>query len=237
MKLVQNTYNIQAIAFDVLFISLGAWAFYNRMWLLILGNGFVIWLLFKTNHYHKDQSFAILDAFIDFLNHINANLSVGMGFERSISASSNELKSDESYAAKTLLMLDKAIKMGIQSEDVSEKLREAFPINESELFSRMLLLSKTTGADPCLITGITLDKLYLKHKVKSEIEIILYQKKLEQTILCLAPMMIVLFIRFTSPDYMEPLYNTVTGLITSTFAFALIVIMKLASNRIIHFEV
>ena len=237
MKPVANKYNMPAIAFDILFVSLGVWAFYNRIWLVLIVNGWILWMVFKSNHYHKDQTFATLDAFIDFLNHINANLSVGMGFERSITASSNEIKTDMSYASQMILKLDKAIKMGIQNEDISLKLKEAFPINESELFSRMLLLSKTTGADPCIITGITLDKLYLKHKVKSEIEIILYQKKLEQTILCLAPMMIVLFIRFTSPDYMEPLYNTFSGFITSSVAFALVIIMKLVSNHIINFEV
>jgi len=224
------------ILFDLFFISLAVIAFYDSVFLLFLCLMGFYGIVMKKNYYHKNLDGYYLDAFIDFLNQINANLCIGMGFDTAILTSSIVLKEDLSYSSKVIKKLNHSIQMGLHVESLYQKLCESFPIYEATRFARMMQLSKETGSNPSIITGITIDKLYLKHKVNNEIEMVIYQKKLEQTILCLAPMCIVLFIRFSSPGYMTILYQTAAGRLVMTFALCLILAMKIISEHIIKFK-
>lgn len=222
--------------FDLAFISLSVIAFYESSLLLMITITSFIFYSFYKRYYQKNRDAFYLDSFIDFLNQINANLCIGMGFESAILSSSQILKNDLSYSSQTIHTLDKTIKMGVVSEKLYEKVCEAFPIYEATLFSRMMHLSKDTGANPSEITRIIIDKLYLKHKVSNEIELILFQKRMEQSILCLAPMLIILFIKASAPDYLDVMYQTLLGKMIMTVAFSLILMMKVISERIIKFK-
>jgi len=223
--------------FDFIFIVLSVISFYSSLLILIMTLCLFFIYFYRTNHYLKNRDGFYLDAFIDFLNQINSNLCIGMGFDSAIITASQLLAKDLSYSSQAIHKLNKTIKMGINTETLYEKICGIFPIYESSLFSRMMLLSKETGANPTEITNITIDKLYLKHKVINEIEIILYQKKLEQTILCLAPMFIILFIKASAPDYLEIMYDTLMGKFVMSFALSLIILMKIISERIINFKI
>lgn len=225
------------ILFDLLFIGLSVICFYDSLILLVLCLALFYVVVMKRPFYLKNLDGQYLDAFIDFLNQINANLCIGMGFESSVIASSKMLQNDSNYSSKIIMKLSQSIQMGVRGELLYQSVCDAFPIYEATLFSRMMQLSKETGSNPSIITGITIDKLYMKHKVNNEIHMVIYQKKLEQSILCLAPMCIVLFIRLSSPDYMTILYQTSIGRVVMTFALGLIVAMKLISEHIIKFKI
>ncbi len=223
--------------FDLVFYALGIYAFYANIW-LTLGSEFVLFLLLKYSKYYlKNLDHYYLDHFIDFLNQINSNLAVGMGFDSAIIASSKELSQDQNYSSQTMHLLNRSIQLGVDVNSLFEQLNQRFPIGETVLFSRMMQLSKETGANLSNITDITIDKLYLSHKVKQEIDTILFQKKLEQSILCIAPMVIILFIKSTSSDFMAILYQTFFGRGVMTLSFILIIVMKIISEKIVQFEV
>lgn len=225
------------IAFDAIFITLAVISFYSNLIILCLALMLFFIFVFKTKWYNKDLNGFYLDTFIDFLNQVNSNLSTGMGFERAIISLSKMLEKDQSYSSLAIHKLDNTIRLGVHDEMLYNQVTHFFPIHEAELYSRMIQLSKSTGASASLITSITIDKLYMKYKVNSEIEMILYQKKLEQMILCLAPMIIILFIKVSSPGYMDILYTTLIGRVIMTFALMLILIMKTLSEKLVQFEI
>lgn len=224
------------LCFDMGFILLAGIAFYKSIVWSMLAVLILLLLSQKFKKYARDKSDFYLDAFIDFLNQINSNMSIGMGFDSSILSSALLLKSDQSYSAKAIEEINRFIKMGVSTESVFSRVTELFPISEAKLYARMMKISKETGANPSDITGITIDKLYLKHKVNHEIHTILFQKKLEQTILCVAPMVVILFIRLSTPEYLSVLDGTLAGKIVMTSALSLIVVMKLISERLVNIK-
>lgn len=232
-----NTLDMLRIVFDMIFIILSIWSFYSNPLLAIIAIVAFIVVIFKTTIYQRDMAPFYLDAFIDFLNHVNASLGFGMGFDSAIVALSKTLSDDLSHSSKAIKGLSHAISLGVQDETFFEMLVTFFPIPEAHLYARMIKLSKKTGASATSITNSVIEKLYMKFKVNTEIAMILYQKKLEQTILCLAPMLIILFIKSSSPGYMDILYETTLGRIVMTAAFALILIMKVISEKLVRFEV
>lgn len=225
------------IVFDMVFITLSIWAFYSSLLLIVIALFIFIRFIRVTSFYRKDKSAFHLDAFIDFLNHVNANLGFGMGFDSAIVALSKSLTEDDSHSSRAIHSLSHAICLGAQEDTFFNQMVTFFPIPEAHLFARMIKLSKMTGASTTIITCSVIDKLYMKYKVNTEIGMILYQKKLEQSILCLAPMLIILFIRSSSPGYMDILYTTALGRLVMTSAFALILIMKAVSEKLVRFEV
>lgn len=225
------------VFFDGLFVILAAYCFYNHLLITLLGTLCYIIFVLRTSRYHKNNQPFYLDAFIDFLNDINANLWLGMGFDTAITTASKSLVASKSYTSKAIHAISHAILLGVHMDVILEKVVAWYPISEAKQFIQMMALSRETGSNPSQITNITIDKLHMKYKIRKEIETILFQKKLEQTILCLAPMVIILFIRISAPDFLSVLYSTSVGRITMTFALILILIMKGLSEYIVKIDV
>ena len=232
-KFFKHDVDYLKLLFDMVFIVLAGIAFFNSLMVVVVAIGITLFVCYTFKTYGKDKSNFYLDTFIDFLNQINSNMSLGVGFETAILHSASMLKSDESYVSKALHTLSRDINMGVSS---FEHLNELFPIVETERYGKMMISGKKTGANPSEITGITIDKLYLKHKINHEILTIIFQKKLEQIILSLAPMLVILMIRVSTPDYLAILDHTHIGKIIMSFAFALILMMKLISEKLVSIK-
>ncbi|OJV64615.1 MAG: hypothetical protein BGO41_13505 [Clostridiales bacterium 38-18] len=222
---------------DLSFYLLSAWAFWKSISLCLLMLFIFIVLPKITTRYEKNMNGFYLDQFIDFLNLINTNLSLGYGFESSITSISKDINFDHNYSSKCIHQLNNAIQIGIEREVIYQRLYSYYPISECSLYIKMIRAAKVSGANLNRITDVTLDKLHMKYKVKNEVKTILYQKVLEQNILSLAPIFIILFIDNTSRGYLDIMYTTIVGRITMTFAFILIFIMNLVAKRIVNFEV
>ncbi len=237
LKALYSPLNLSSVLFDGVFIMLAVICFYNH--LLLTGIVLLCFMCFvlRTNRYHKNNQPFYLDAFIDFLNDINANLWLGMGFDTAITTASKSLNASNSYTSKAIHAISHAILLGVQMDVILEKVIEWYPISEATQFTQMMALSRETGANPSQIANITIDKLHIKYKIRKEIENILFQKKLEQTILCLAPMVIILFIRLSAPDFLSILYTTAVGRVAMTFALTLILVMKGLSEHIVKIDV
>lgn len=226
------------IFFDMAFYIMGIYSFYNIPLLLPLPVVVIAIFMKFTKRYDRNYASEISFQLIEFLNYINSNLSIGMSFEHAILSYEKDRYSSFDSSMKTRFeKMINAIRMGVSQEQLLGVLETVFPIKDTKRFSSMLMQSMKTGANQSFIVSITLDKLYIKHKTESEIQMILYQKKTEQMILCMAPMMVVLMIRSMSPDYLMPLYTEIIGRMIMTFSFSLLVAMKLISKKIIRIEI
>lgn len=237
LKVLYNRLDLSSVLFDGIFITLAATCFYNQLLLTLIALTVFIFFVLRSTRYHKNNQPFYLDAFIDFLNDINANLWLGMGFDTAITTASKSLKESSSYTSKAIHAISHAILLGVQMDVILEKVIHWYPISEAKQFTQMMALSRETGANPSQIASITIDKLHMKYKIRKEIENILFQKKLEQMILCIAPMVIILFIRVSAPDFLSILYTTSVGRGAMTLALSLILIMKGLSEYIVKIDV
>lgn len=224
--------------FDLIFYILGIIAFYNNPILIPLPIILML-ILAKYKHFYKrNNAREISQHLIEFLNYINSNLSIGMSFEQAILAYEKDHFSsfDQDMKLKFEKLIN-AIKMGMSRDQLLSILETVFPIKDTKRFSTMVRQSMKTGANQSFIVSITLDKLYVKHRTESEIEMILFQKKTEQMILCIAPMFIILMIRQMSPEYLLPMYSSLLGHTIMSVSFSLLIIMKIISKKIIQIEI
>jgi len=95
----------------------------------------------------------------------------------------------------------------------------------------------TTGGDLCAIVNRTAGVILEKMSIRRELETLMAQKKYEAKLLTAVPFMILLYLRFSSPEYLAPLYTTATGLCVMAAALGALVAALYWSGRIMDIEV
>ncbi|MDR1797229.1 MAG: type II secretion system F family protein [Clostridiales Family XIII bacterium] len=95
----------------------------------------------------------------------------------------------------------------------------------------------TTGGDIVKVVNRTAQVLIEKMQVRREMEALMAQKKYEAKILTAMPVLILVFLRLNSPDYLTPLYTTAAGLLVMAGALAALACSCLWSERIMDIEV
>ncbi len=226
--------DIPRVVFDAFFYGLGFLAFYNSLSFAVGGVVVVLVIFQWTGYYSKDPYSYYLDSFIDFLNQVNSGLSSGLSFDSSVLQSKYALKETSAYMKTVVDRLGRAIQLGINGDSLFEELESSYPIDDVHLYTAMMKLGKTTGASMNHITEITLSGLYTRFRTVSEARLIVYQKQFEQMVLCIAPLLVIFFIRLTSGAFLAPLYTTGIGFLVMTISFSLLVVMKLVGRKIVE---
>lgn len=120
------------------------------------------------------------------------------------------------------LLLDFAWRSGI--EDVRD-------------FAQVFAFAKRGGGDFVQIIGSTVKKISDKAEVMQEIETAMAAKKLEQKLMNIIPLLLLLYIRISSPDFISPLYGNALGVAIMSGCLLLYGAAILLSEKIIAIEV
>lgn len=130
--------------------------------------------------------------------------------------------------------LKQAISLGLNGRLLLDEIDKIFHIEECRLYIEMLKLGEKTGASASKITEITLNNLYTKFRTVSEARLIIYQKKIEQRILSIAPILIIIFIGISGGAFLEILYASTIGRFIMTISFFMLITMKIVGVKIVE---
>ena len=95
----------------------------------------------------------------------------------------------------------------------------------------------TTGGNLVSVVNRTAEVLLEKMAIRREIDALLAQKKYEAKLLTAVPFLILLYLRFSSPEYLEQLYTTPMGLCVMAAALGAIAVSFFWSGKIMSVEV
>lgn len=191
-------------------------------------------IAFFTPWYRRSLDSFYFDSFIDFLNLLQSGLTSGQSFDSAIRSAAHLEQEQRCYAQTAARVLEKAIDLGINGGELFRKMEKQFPIDESRLYTRMIQLSRSTGGSMSRITDVTLEKLYTRFRAVSDGQAVIYQKQLEQRVLCIAPLMVIFFIQHSQSQFLEVMYTNPKGVLVMTFSFFLLVIMKYVGEWVIR---
>lgn len=228
--------NIKSAVLDLVFYPIGIKFFFDSTVLSILATIIILLLIITRKCYCSDTYSNTFNAFVEFLNHMNTYLSVGYSFKNTIIIFDENDGSHPVHLCITMKALQNVIAFNGTDQKLFDILLKQYPIKETESFQNLMHQALLAGSQSSYIVNITLDLLYLKNKTQSEVELILFQKKLEQMILCLAPLAIIGFIKLTSNQYLSILYSTLPGKLIMLFAFGILILMKLISDHIVKIK-
>jgi Flp pilus assembly protein TadB len=230
----KNT-NYKNVIIDAIFYGFGSYLFFDSLLLGVLVLIPIGLLIYYKKAYQSDLYYKNFSGFIEFLNHINAHLSVGLTFKNSI-INFNASKDQSRQLAEIMHALHRIMNVNGTTGSLMKEIETAYPIEEAKIFTNLMGTAITSNVQSAYIVNKTLDILYLKKETYQEVELILFQKKMEQAILCMAPLAIIAFIRTSASEYLEILYTTLQGRGIMAFAFVLLILMKLISDYIVKIK-
>lgn len=76
-----------------------------------------------------------------------------------------------------------------------------------------------------------------KEEVMSEVDTIISGKKMEQRVMSLIPAVIVIYLKVTAKEFIQPLYGNIAGIIIMTVCLGVYVISDMWAKRIVNIEV
>lgn len=104
-------------------------------------------------------------------------------------------------------------------------------------FVQVYMTSKTMGGNLEKVLKSTTEVLMDKMNIERDIRMLTAQKKFEGKIISTMPLIVILFLNVFSPDYLAPLYTTITGKVIMSFAITGVIIAYYLMDRITDIEI
>ena len=124
-----------------------------------------------------------------------------------------------------------------QLEDALLNLAKRSGVQDIRDFADIFQIAKRGGGNMQAIIANTAEMISDKQAVRIEINTIMSEKKLEQTIMRYIPFFIITYISVTSKGYFEGLYHNIMGQAIMTAALIVYGLACKISDRILRIEV
>lgn len=181
------------------------------------------------------------DQFRDVLDSLSSSVAAG----RQLAAALLEAEENLSliYAPNTPMMLELAqigrrLREGRENEG---KLLADFArrsgVEDIRVFVEVCGICRTSGGDLQRVVCGASELLRDKLAIRREIHMLTAQRLLEAKLLAVIPFLVIVFLEFTSPDYLEPMYTTGIGRGMMTVSLLGIGAAYLLSIKLIHIDV
>lgn len=172
---------------------------------------------------------------------LSSALAAGKSVENSFKEVVDDLKliypDSKTFIIKEFIIINNRFENGEPIENALLDFSKRAGIEDITNFTDVFVTCKRTGGDLVEVIRKTSNTIGKKIEIQQEIAVLVAQKKLEAKILSIAPFCIIALISFSSPDYMQPLYEPGIGPIIMTFALIILIFSYLISKKIMNIKV
>ena len=159
---------------------------------------------------------------LHFLQSLSDSIESGRSMEEGMEESLCRLLAQKSKKTEFLRRMEKTITDRKKSREADihllEKMADESVLDDLKDFVRSYGICRRTGGDLEQAIGLTCQVISEKMKLQQELQVLSAQKRMEARLISLMPLMILLFLRLTSPDYIAPLYDTGAGRMIMTLS-------------------
>ena len=248
-RLIHN-YDVYYLNFSDLFENAGKiffimilaiFSFYKSFILIIFSVPIAfIYPFFIKDKLIKKRKEKIMLEFKDFLRAIQTLLDASYSLENSFLLCANELimlHGNNSLFVRELRDMNKKIKMNIPIEMVFNSFSNRVKVEEISDFSEMLTIIKRMGGNVNKIIKNTIQVINDKIEIEAEIKTLTAEKQFEQSIMNILPFLIIIYMNFTSSEFLSPLYTTLLGRLLMTLFLIIYIFAIRTSKKILDIEV
>lgn len=178
--------------------------------------------------------------FKDCILSISASLTTGYSIENSLKESYKEMKilyGERSLIGIELINMIRQVDVNIPIEKVFFDFAKRTDLEDVKLFVSVFQIAKKGGGDLTKVIKSTANNISQKIEVKKEIDTLISGKRYEQTLMNIIPMLIILYINYSSPELLKPLYKNLLGVIIMTACLIVYVFAYCLSKTIVNIEV
>lgn len=229
------------MALEAMLIGIMAYLFYDSIWAFFLLIPFaVLSLQQKKEQLCQKRKQQLEVEFRDVILSVSSNLQAGYSIENAFEEAYKELVilyGRASLMAQELNLLLRKLANNEQLEDALLNLAKRSGVQDIRDFADIFQIAKRGGGNMQAVIANTAEIIGDKQTVRLEIDTVMSEKKLEQTIMRYIPFLIIFYISITSKGYFESLYHNVTGWLIMTAALVVYGLACKLSDKILNIEV
>ena len=178
--------------------------------------------------------------FKEALNALQIGISAGYSLDNAVRETRKDLERIYGKTAEMTMefsYMEVQLKHSIPLEELLYDLGMRSRVEDILIFSDILVQSKRMGGNMKEILQKCITSMEERIQVKKEIDTMLASKKMEQKIMSIIPLGIILYMRITSPGFLDVLYDTTAGVCVMTFCLALYLFAFFWGVRLTDIEV
>jgi len=178
--------------------------------------------------------------FRDYILAFSASLKTGYSAENALVQAGRDL--EHMYEEKTAMIAEcKKIEKQLLNNQLAENLILDFAQrsgqDEIRDFAAIFVIAKRSGGNMTAIIQNTADIISEKIEVKREIQVLFAAKRMEQGIMNIVPLLIIGYVRCTTPGYFDVMYHNLPGNIMMSLCLLIYAAAYFMSEKIMEIEV
>ncbi len=172
--------------------------------------------------------------FKEFLENLSSNLYAGMSFEHSFVnayVQTKKLFLKHFVLEQPLINAKEKLQNHVPMEEVLFQFAEQAMLDEIWDFATLTSIAKRKGGNLMKIIRQANDHIGERMRLEQEIATVTAAKRLEQSIMCVMPFLMMIYMKFTNESYFEVLYHNPMGILfMSVCLFVIFIAYKLGTK-------
>lgn len=224
------------------FLFFLAFVFYHSILISLLASGLAIFYpRIKSKELLKKRKTVLSQQFRDALYSLGSSISAGKSVETAFRDTVRELyllyPDADTYIVREFSTIVARIEMNETVEEALRDFAERSGLEDIRSFSDVFTIGKRSGGNMVEIIINTTNVIGEKLRIKEEINTMLAQRRLEQKVLNVMPVLLILLLTWSTGDYMTPVFDTLFGRIVMTASVILLIMAYFISKKITDIEV
>ena len=214
--------------------------FYSWIGFVVLLPGAVPFLREKKKSLQKKRAGEMKKQFLDGIQMMAASLQAGYSVENALKEAVKELRKvydADSFIVREFSRMETQTGMSRTMEALFLDFGRRCAIDDIQSFAEVFLTARRSGGDLLAVIRNTVSCIRLKQETMQEIETCLAGKVMEQNIMSLIPILILAYIKLSSPDFLSVMYGNIAGTTVMSLCFAVYVLAYFWGRKIVRIEV
>ncbi|WP_245855617.1 type II secretion system F family protein [Paenibacillus rigui] len=173
-----------------------------------------------------------------------SSLSSALGAGKSVESAFDEALMDmqllypdpRTFIIKELETIRRRVENGDTIEYALKDWSERSGIEDIQQFTEVFMTCKRTGGNMVQVIRRTASIIQEKLDIQQDIQVMMAQKRFESRVLTFAPLIVIAVLSFSSPDYMEPVYQGI-GVMIMTVALIVLIGCYALTKMIMNIKV
>ncbi len=215
---------------------------FYRSWIAFVILLPLVWLTVREGreYFRLRRQRLMRGRFLAGMELVTMSLRSGYAVENAFREALRELKrlyEEDDFIVTEFRHIVRGIDLNETIENLLTDLGERSDVEDIRSFAQIFTAAKRTGGDLIAVIRNTVVSMQQKDETLSEIETVLAGKKLEQRIMCLAPVMILGYVSLTSPESLEVMYHSKAGIAVMTVCLLVYAAAVIWSSRIMDIRI
>lgn len=178
--------------------------------------------------------------FQSFIEILVTELEAGYALENAFEEGRKELcilYGENCYMAEALKRIRRRLAVNEAWEKVLGELSQGVQMEEIDEFIWIVAFAKRSGGNYVEMIRRSVAQLVCRMETEEEISTVIARKRLEQRLMCMAPMGLLLYLNLMSSEYIGILYTSVIGRIVMSICLVIYAIAFFLGERVMNIEV